>query len=107
MLKQGVKTTNADVIQTRALSQLSFIKFTPYANSFPGLLLSLTLMLKSKKTLETSLDLILVRYLILNLHWGEGEPPTKFSKKKGEGEGGLTGSQFLERGYWGRGGGNQ
>ena len=33
MLKQGVKTTNADVIQTRALSQLSFIKFTPYANS--------------------------------------------------------------------------
>ena len=62
-------------------------------NSFPGLLLSLTLMLKSKKTLETSLDLILVRYLILNLLWGEGE-----------GGGGLTGSQFLERGYWGRGG---
>ena len=84
MLKQGVKTTNA-VIQTRALSQLSFIKFTPYANSFPGLLLSLTLMLKSKKTLETSLDLILVRYLILNLLWGEGEPPTKFSKRKGGG----------------------
>ena len=47
MLKQGVKTINAEFIRTRE----------PYANSFPGLFLSLTLMLKSKKTLETSLDL--------------------------------------------------
>ena len=47
MLKQGVKTSNAEFIRTRE----------PYANSFLGLLLSLTLMLKSKKTLETSLDL--------------------------------------------------
>ena len=57
MLKQGVKTINAKFIRTRALSQLSFIQFRPYAISFLGLLLSLTLMPKSKKTLETSLDL--------------------------------------------------
>ena len=57
MLKQGVKTINAELIRTRALSQLSFTHFRPYAISFPRLLLSLTLMQKSKKTMETSLDL--------------------------------------------------
>ena len=57
MLKQGVKTINIEFIRTRALSQLSFIQFRPYATSFVGLLVSLTLMSKSKKTLETSLDL--------------------------------------------------
>ena len=57
MLKQGVKIIDAEFIRTRALSQLSFIQFRPYAVSFLGLLLSLVLMPKSKKTLVTSLDL--------------------------------------------------
>ena len=57
MLKQGVKTINAEFIQTRALSQLSFVQIRPYATSFLGLLLSLTLISKRKKTPETSLDL--------------------------------------------------
>ena len=56
MLKQGVKTINAEFIRTSALSQISFVQFRPYATSFPGLFLSLTLMSKSIKTLETSLD---------------------------------------------------
>ena len=59
MLKQDLKTINAEFIRTRALSQLSFVQFRPYATSFPGLLLTLTLMWKSKKTLEKSLDLCL------------------------------------------------
>ena len=49
MLKQDVKTINAEFIRTRALSQLSFVQFKPYATSFPGLLLSLTLMPESKR----------------------------------------------------------
>ena len=49
MLKQGVKTINAEFIQTLALSQLSFVQFRPYATSLPGLLLSLRLTSKSKK----------------------------------------------------------
>ena len=57
MIKQGIKTVNAEFIQTRALSQFSFLHFRPYANSLQGFLLTLTLMPKSKKTLETSLDL--------------------------------------------------
>ena len=57
MLKQGVKTISAEFIRKGALSQLSFIQFRPYATSFWGLLLSLTLMPKSKKTMETSLNL--------------------------------------------------
>ena len=58
MLKQGVKTINAEFIRTCVLSQLSFVQFRPYATSFLGLLLlSLALISKSKKTLETSLDL--------------------------------------------------
>ena len=56
MLKQGIKTISTEFIQTRALSQLSFVQFRPYATSFPGLL-SLTLMSTSKKTLEMSLNL--------------------------------------------------
>ena len=58
MLKQGIKTINAELIQTHALFQLSFVQFRPYATSIPRLLLSLTLMPKSKKTLEMSLDLM-------------------------------------------------
>ena len=57
MLKQAVKTINAEFIWTRALSQLSFTQFRRYATSFLGLLLSLTLMLTSKKTLVASLNL--------------------------------------------------
>ena len=59
MLKQGVKTINAEFIGARVLSQLSFIQFRPYAISFPGLLLSMTLMPKSARsfTRETNLDL--------------------------------------------------
>ena len=57
MLKQGIKTTNAEFIQTRTLSQHSFVQFRSYATLFPGLVLSLTLMSKIKKILETSLDL--------------------------------------------------
>ena len=52
ILKQDVKTINAEFIRTCALSQLSFVQFRPYATSFQGLRLSLTLMLKSKKTLR-------------------------------------------------------
>ena len=48
------------LVNTLALFQLSFVQFRPYATSFLGLLLSVTLMPKSKKTLETSLDLILL-----------------------------------------------
>ena len=58
MLKQGVKTINAEFIQARGLSQLSFVQFRPSAVSFVGLLLSLKLISKSKKTLEMSLDLM-------------------------------------------------
>ena len=57
ILKQGVKTINAEFIRTGALSQLSFIQFRPYATLFPGLL-TLVLMSKSKMTLETSLNLM-------------------------------------------------
>ena len=56
MLKLGLKTINAELIRSRALSQLSFIQFRPYANSFPELL-SLTLVSTSKMTLKTSLVL--------------------------------------------------
>ena len=58
MLKQGVKTINAEFIQTHALSQLFFVQFRPSAVSFVGLLLSLKLISKGKKTLEMSLDLM-------------------------------------------------
>ena len=58
MLKQGVKRINAEFIWTRGLFQLSFVQFRPYAKLFVGLLLSLTLMSKSKKTLVMSLDLM-------------------------------------------------
>ena len=58
MLKQVVKTIKAELIRTCALSQLSFVQLRPYTISFPGLLLSLTLMPKSKKILDMSLDLM-------------------------------------------------
>ena len=64
MLKQGVKTINAEFIRTRALSQL-FVQFRPYASLFPGLLLSLTLMPKSKKTLATNGSYVFVPILPL------------------------------------------
>ena len=57
MLKQDVKQLTLNLFEHMHLFQLSFIQFRPYATSFPGLLLSLTLMPKSKKTLEKSLDL--------------------------------------------------
>ena len=47
---------NAEFIRTCALYQLSFCQFRPYATSFPKLF-SLTLIPKSKKTLEASLNL--------------------------------------------------
>ena len=59
LLKQGVNTINDEFIQTHALSQLSVVLFRPYATSFPGFLLSFTLMPKSKKNLRTSWDLTL------------------------------------------------
>ena len=57
MLKEGMKTINAEFIRTRASSQLSFGQFRSYATSFPGLLLTLTLTWKSKMIPGTSLDL--------------------------------------------------
>ena len=57
MIKEGVKTMNAEFIRTQALSKLSFVQFRLYGTSFPRLLISLPLMSKSKKTLETSLGL--------------------------------------------------
>ena len=57
MLRQGVKAINSEFMRTRALFQLCFIQFRPYAILFAGLLLSLTLMPKSKKTLGTSFNL--------------------------------------------------
>ena len=56
MLKQGFKTINTEFIRARALSQLSVVQFRPYPIWFPGLL-PLTLVSKSKKTMETSLVL--------------------------------------------------
>ena len=41
MLKQDVKTINAQLIRTRALSQLSLDNFRPYAISFLGFFLTL------------------------------------------------------------------
>ena len=57
MLKQSIKTINTEFIRTGALSQISFVQFRHYTSLFPGLLLSFTLMPKSKKTLEMNLDL--------------------------------------------------
>ena len=57
MLRLGVRIINAEFIQTHALSQLSFVQFRPYATLFLRFLLFLTLLSKSKKTLETSSDL--------------------------------------------------
>ena len=59
MFKQGIETINTEFIQTFALSQVSFVHFWPYVIWFPGLLFLLTFVSKSKKTLETSLDVTL------------------------------------------------
>ena len=64
MLKQDVKTINAELIRKRALSQLSFDKFRPYATSFLGFFLTLALTPKSKKALKTNLDLTSVESLV-------------------------------------------
>ena len=92
MLKQGVKTINAEFIQTHVLFQLSFVQFRPHATSFLGLLLSLTLMPKSKKTLKTSLDLtplfktsfdIRVEGLVSNVDYLENQHRNFIQKKYG------------------------
>ena len=49
MLKQGLKTINAEFIRTYALSQLSFVQFRPYSTLFVELLFSLTLCQKIKR----------------------------------------------------------
>ena len=51
--KSLVKIKKTMLNQYRALFQLSFVQFRHYTTSFQGLLLSLTLMPKSKKTLGT------------------------------------------------------
>ena len=88
MLKQGVKT--AKFIGTRALSQVSLVQFRPYATLFQALLLSLTLMPKSKKAMETSLDLLpsfktsvgtRVKCLVSNLDYLENWSPNFIQKK--------------------------
>ena len=56
MLKRGKKSINAEFIRTRTLSQLSFVQFRPHVTSLLGVLLCLTLMPKSKKTLDTNLE---------------------------------------------------
>ena len=58
MLRQVIRTINTGFIQTCALSQLSFVLFWTYTTLFLGLLLTLTLTWKSKKTVRTSLDLV-------------------------------------------------
>ena len=92
MLKQGRKTINAEFIQTHALCQLSFVQFRPYATLFPGFLLSLTLMSKSKKSLETSLDLTplfktsfdaMVEGLVSNVDYLENRHRNFIQKKYG------------------------
>ena len=92
MLRQGVKTINAEFIRTRALSQLSLVQFRPYAMLLPGFLLSLMLMSKSKKTLETSLDLMLsfktsvdakVEGLVSNVEYLENRRHNFLQKKYG------------------------
>ena len=85
-----IKTINAEFIRTRALSQFSFLQLRPYATSFLGLLLSLTLMSKGKKILETSLNLLLsfktsvdarVKGLVSNVDYLENRR-RNFSQKK-------------------------
>ena len=91
MLKQSVNTINSEFIRARALSQLSFVQFRPYATSFPGLL-SLKLMPKSKKTMESSLDLTpsfktsvdtRVEGLVSNVDYSEHFIQKKWGRKRG------------------------
>ena len=69
-----------------------FLHFKPYSTSFPELLLSLTLMSKGKKTLETSLDLtplfktfiqVKVEGLVLNVDYLENLHHNFIQKKYG------------------------
>ena len=84
---------NAKFIQTHALSQPPFVQFRPYVISLLGLLLSLTLMSKSKKTLETSLDPTpsyktsvgeMVQGLVLNVNYLEIRRRNFIQKKQAE-----------------------
>ena len=86
MLKQGAKTVNAEFIQTHALFQLSFVQFKPYATSFPELLLSLTLIPKSKKfkppSFKTSFD-TRVEGFVSNVDYLENRHRNSIQKKYG------------------------
>ena len=57
MLKQGVKTINAEFIRIRALSQLSFVKLDLMQPRFTQPLFSCTLTSKNKKNQEMNLYL--------------------------------------------------
>ena len=91
MLKQSVNTINSEFIRARALSQLSFVQFKPYPTSFLGLL-SLKLMPKSKKTMESGLDLTpsfktsvdtMVEGLVSNVDYSENFIQKKCGSKRG------------------------
>ena len=91
MLKQSVNTINSEFIRARTLSQLSFVQFKPYVTSFPGLL-SLKLMSKSKKTMESGLDVIpsfktsvdtMVESLVSNVDYSENFIQKKCGRKRG------------------------
>ena len=69
MLKQGIKAINAEFVWARALPKLSFAQFRPYATSFPGLLLSMVLMSKSKRPLETFGPYVFIQ----DLRWRKGQ----------------------------------
>ena len=91
MLKQSVNTINSEFIRARTLSQLSFVQFKPYVTSFPGLL-SLKLMSKSKKTMESGLDVTpsfktsvdtMVESLVSNVDYSENFIQKKCGRKRG------------------------
>ena len=91
MLKQSVNTINSEFIRARALSQLSFVQFKPYPTSFLGLL-SLKLMPKSIKTMESGLDLTpsfktsvdtMVEGLVSNVDYSENFIQKKCGRKRG------------------------
>ena len=91
MLKQSVNTINSEFIRARALSQLSFVQFKPYPTSFLGLL-SLKLTPKSKKTMESGLDLTpsfktsvdtMVEGLVSNVDYSENFIQKKCGRKRG------------------------
>ena len=92
MLKQGVKKLTLNLFEHVHYPNFFFVHFRPYTTSFPGLLLSLTLMSKRKKTLETSLDLTpslktsvdtKVEGLVLNVDYLENRRHNFIQKKYG------------------------